>query len=123
MINRTNYNFKTLHRHPLTDVSKGALTYRTIQFSMSNRVLPPEKICFQCLSRIRPNTVTHSFPSDIFSKAFPNLGDKKPESRFNLFNSASQTFVIYTASFPESVPTVNSLLFTVFVVKNVIKIS
>ena len=59
----------------------------------------------------------------LLPKVFPNSGDKKPESRFNLFNSASQTFVIYTVSFAELVPTVNSLLFTVFVVKNVIKIS
>jgi hypothetical protein len=58
-----------------------------------------------------------------FSKLFPNLGDKKPESRFFSFNSASQTFVNYAFSFADFAPTVNSLLFTVFVVKNVIKIS
>src|SRR6266498_1127753 len=48
---------------------------------------------------------------------FPNLGDKKPESRFFSFNSASQTFVNYAFSFTRTAPTVNSLLFTVSVVR------
>jgi len=59
----------------------------------------------------------------LFEGPFSHLGDKKPESRFNLFNSASQTFVSYVTSFTYVAPTVNDLLFTVFVVKNVIKLS
>jgi len=90
---------------------------------MSNRVLPPEKFASNVRHVLAPNPSPIRFIQTFFRRSFPDLGDKKPESRFNLFNSASQTFVIYTASFPESVPTVNSLLFTVFVVKNVIKIS
>ena len=67
---------------PLTDSSKGALTYRTIQFSMSNRVLPPEKFALNACHAIASKPLLNRFRPDIFRRSFPNLGDKKPESRF-----------------------------------------
>ena len=60
----------------------------------------------------------------LFSEGlFPNLGDKKPESRLSLYNSASQTFVSYAASFTYAASAVNDLFFIVSAVKNVIKLS
>jgi len=42
VISRTNYNLKTLQKQPLTVAFEGALTYRTIQFSMSSRCFHPK---------------------------------------------------------------------------------
>ena len=105
MISQTNYNFKTLHWHPLTGCQRRGshLSHNSI-FNEQSGVATQKNLVF-------------------FEGLFPDLGDKKPESRFNLFNSASQTFVICVTSFSCIAPTVNCLLFTVAVVKNVIKLS
>lgn len=67
MINRTNYNFKTPHCELLTTPSEGALTYRTIQFSMSSE-------CF------------HSKSASVSLK-FPILGTKNLRAGYFLFST------------------------------------
>jgi hypothetical protein len=53
----------------------------------------------------------------------PHLGDKKPESRFNLFNSASQTFVNMQTRISSIRTGCQQLVFAVPVVKNATRLS
>ena len=94
MISRTNYNFKTLHRHPLTGCQwRGSHLSHNSIFNEQSGVATQKNLV-------------------LFEGLFPDLGDKKPESRLSLYNSASQTFVCYATSFTRIAPTVNDLLFT-----------
>jgi hypothetical protein len=106
--------FKTLQTYPTNRTcSKGLLTYRTFQFSMSSGCFHPKN-----LSPGGPNSASLSTADRLplspgFAGTFPNQGDKKSEEPVFLSNSASQTLVKFAGNLPE-LRRLSTLLFCVF---------